>query len=640
MEDELIQLQGHLTEYRAMLHALRTDDVPDDEQAVVIGMLESEIDELEAAIAEVIAAIGEANSSHDPSLDSAEPPASRPPAPPAGTGAVVAAAGRSVPPGGVDPQAVTSGLELDHAHTPGPADLSHNMITLDDAPAGPPLELDPTATGSGQLMSYGEVDLPPGDPNMSLDLLAEGEAIPESRWPPQNFGELTGMEVGTHHRTGMDFNMLHPAEISNGLRVRRDAGGITTEVRFRISRENAQSTQSSSRRFRPDDSTAGPQSVHGDYTHTGQNRGHLAAREAFALDERFVDPEFHEHHAELQRMVEQDADMTTNVNPQDPHFNQHGAWRQAEREANALAVQHGEIEVQIEPVLAPDPPRLPNGEPIPEGYIRREFTADGQLLREGYYQNSASATGPLPVGQAPYAPASQGGGSSQPAAAPPATPEADAPRMSQMPDAPETNAAGMTRMPDGDFMPDAPISGGAVPDVPPTGGASMMSRAGQVVGLAGDGLSILGCAASGYQVGTGMVEISEGRTAHGVVDIAEGGTNLALEIGTAQAVRSGAVTLVAEGGTATMGTTLVTGGAAIAAGGAWAWAYEDIRRALDGRPTMTDEAIEMWSEEGLGLLTQLPPAAELPGAIWDWMTGPPIPDEPRATQRGLPPAGD
>ena len=197
------------------------------------------------------------------------------------------------------------------------------------------------------------------------------------------------------------------------------------------------------------------------------------------------------------------------------------------------------------------------------------------------------------------------------------------PRMSSVPDDGVPGAAARS-------MPDDGISGNPMSladDVAPQSGGVMrgLGRAAQV---AGDGLAVAGVAMSGYQVGSGVNQLMEGEVAQGSVNIAEGSTNIGMEIGTTYAVQSGAV--VAEGGAAAASVTVLAG---IAATGALAWAFEDTRRALEGRPTMLDEAIEAWSTQGLGVLTQF--VNELPN-IGDALMSDAPPEDEYTNVRGLP----
>jgi RHS repeat-associated protein len=110
------------------------------------------------------------------------------------------------------------------------------------------------------------------------------------------------------------------------------------------------------------------------------------------------------------------------------------------------------------------------------------------------------------------------------------------------------------------------------------------------IGAAG---AFIGSFAGGYQVGTGAVQIKEGKTGEGVTTMAEGTANLGLTIGTTAAVKAKMIT--------TTGSTGITGGiltfaAGLAAAGATALAAEETRRAIRGEKTMAAEATDYWKE--------------------------------------------
>ncbi len=107
----------------------------------------------------------------------------------------------------------------------------------------------------------------------------------------------------------------------------------------------------------------------------------------------------------------------------------------------------------------------------------------------------------------------------------------------------------------------------------------------------GAALGVLGSFAGGYQVGTGGVQISEGKTGEGVTTMAEGTANLGLTIGTTAAVNAKLV--VAEQGIVASGLTFLAG---IAAAGAVALAGEETRRTIRGEQTMASEAVDYWND--------------------------------------------
>lgn len=93
---------------------------------------------------------------------------------------------------------------------------------------------------------------------------------------------------------------------------------------------------------------------------------------------------------------------------------------------------------------------------------------------------------------------------------------------------------------------------------------------------------MLGTAVSGFQIGTGVNQVSEGQTLEGSLNIAEGGIQTGINIvGAMEGVA--AIPVIAAAGTIT-------------------WAFTDTRRALAGEPTLTEEAIDYWREFGESLV--------------------------------------
>ncbi|MFX1562422.1 MAG: SpvB/TcaC N-terminal domain-containing protein, partial [Promethearchaeota archaeon] len=113
---------------------------------------------------------------------------------------------------------------------------------------------------------------------------------------------------------------------------------------------------------------------------------------------------------------------------------------------------------------------------------------------------------------------------------------------------------------------------------------------GKAIDFGGKALGVAGSAFGGYQIGSGINQVLQGDTAMGVVDIAEGTTNVGLTIYTTAGVESGAI--VAKGG-------VLAGGAAVGAGllatGSVALGFEETRRALRGEKTAAVEATESWA---------------------------------------------
>lgn len=105
--------------------------------------------------------------------------------------------------------------------------------------------------------------------------------------------------------------------------------------------------------------------------------------------------------------------------------------------------------------------------------------------------------------------------------------------------------------------------------------------------VVGTGMAVLGSLAGGVQIGSGINEISEGKTGEGSVDVVAGSVNVGLSVGSTAAVKSGALAL--EGGFAGGAMTLASG---IAAAGSVALATEEIKRSLRGEKTMAAKAVE------------------------------------------------
>lgn len=112
-----------------------------------------------------------------------------------------------------------------------------------------------------------------------------------------------------------------------------------------------------------------------------------------------------------------------------------------------------------------------------------------------------------------------------------------------------------------------------------SGGSKFLNGAKTV---AGGTLAVAGSAVGGWQVGSGINAVIEGRTGEGAVDIVEGGSNLAMNIGGAYAVKTGAIVV---GGGSAMATA-----AGVAAGASVALAAETVRAAMKGEPTPVDVA--------------------------------------------------
>jgi hypothetical protein len=113
---------------------------------------------------------------------------------------------------------------------------------------------------------------------------------------------------------------------------------------------------------------------------------------------------------------------------------------------------------------------------------------------------------------------------------------------------------------------------------------------GAALGLEVSG-NLLGSAMGGYQVGTGINQMIEGKTEEGAVTVTEGSANLGLTIGSTAAVKGGLVTTTAGGAGAA-----ATAGAGILAAGGIMLAAEEARRSLRGEKTAAVEATEFYAD--------------------------------------------
>lgn len=131
-----------------------------------------------------------------------------------------------------------------------------------------------------------------------------------------------------------------------------------------------------------------------------------------------------------------------------------------------------------------------------------------------------------------------------------------------------------------------------------------LARRGVEVGVR-TGLGILaavGSFAGGVQIGTGINQMSEGKTAEGAINIGEGTANLGLSIGTMAFIKSGA--LIAEGGIAAGSLATAAG---LAAGGSVILVAETVRAAVQGAETPIDVADKYYGTHF--------------GDIYGWVTG-------------------
>jgi RHS repeat-associated protein len=123
-----------------------------------------------------------------------------------------------------------------------------------------------------------------------------------------------------------------------------------------------------------------------------------------------------------------------------------------------------------------------------------------------------------------------------------------------------------------------------------SGAGKIVAGGGKVLGVLGNVASVAGAFVGGYQVGSGINQVTEGKVGLGTTDIVGGSAQLGVAIGVPAAVKAGAVVGGGAGALA-----LVSGLAALSIG----WAVEDTKRALEGKKTMTDEAVEYWSQNGV-----------------------------------------
>jgi endonuclease G len=75
--------------------------------------------------------------------------------------------------------------------------------------------------------------------------------------------------------------------------------------------------------------------VHGDYTNSGYDRGHLAPADDFDDDQARLNGTF----------------VTSNISPQVPHLNQHGAWRKSELYGKELAIKYDSVTIFCGPLF-------------------------------------------------------------------------------------------------------------------------------------------------------------------------------------------------------------------------------------------------------------------------------------------------
>lgn len=75
--------------------------------------------------------------------------------------------------------------------------------------------------------------------------------------------------------------------------------------------------------------------THADYTNSGYDRGHLACADDFDDNQERLNGTF----------------VTSNISPQVPHLNQHGAWRRSELYGKDLAIRYDSVTIVCGPLF-------------------------------------------------------------------------------------------------------------------------------------------------------------------------------------------------------------------------------------------------------------------------------------------------
>lgn len=246
------------------------------------------------------------------------------------------------------------------------------------------LNVVPFPDGSVPEFDFGRQSL--ADPAESVDvgLMPGGKRLKPSKskkWLEylgkpfkRTHGKPGEFSSGTNRRTGMHFNERNAAETMHGLETNYDiTAGRPNRVKYRVDSGVRERTVQTDRSFSKNEATEGAQPSTNDYTDTGYDRGHLAQREAF------------KGNADAERA----ADYMENVVPMHPDLNrgEGSPWRTAEEETIRLADEHGNVTVEVTPIYDANPPRLPNGTPIPKAIHRKVVTPDGQVLQDQTFLN-------------------------------------------------------------------------------------------------------------------------------------------------------------------------------------------------------------------------------------------------------------
>jgi Domain of unknown function (DUF4157)/DNA/RNA non-specific endonuclease len=185
----------------------------------------------------------------------------------------------------------------------------------------------------------------------------------------------TTVEAGTEARKGMFLNEFNAAEIGpNRLRFNYNVeNGHPNSVEFDVHGGSSTGPAQSSRSFTRDPSIEGRQPSNAAYAGSGWERGHLAQREVF---KGFRD-------------AERAADSHATTVPMAPNLNRGAGspWRASEARTFDYAQQFGTVKVEVKPMYDANPPRLPDGTPIPKAIRRRVTKSNGDLLEDATYLN-------------------------------------------------------------------------------------------------------------------------------------------------------------------------------------------------------------------------------------------------------------
>lgn len=203
------------------------------------------------------------------------------------------------------------------------------------------------------------------------------------------FGDASTEKGGTEHHTGKNFHEYSAAEVAIGMRVDWDPqAGRPRKVTYNFTAEAAAvPSQATDRSFHQEPRLKGEsaQSREKAYVKSGQERGHVAQREAGKVDPKIdaalgIKPTGPE--------VERSLDVLTNVVPMTPTLNKGTPWRSAETRTSQLATREGYVTVEITPIYDAKPKRLSDGTPIPT-QVRRVIKSGptGKVLEDLTFDN-------------------------------------------------------------------------------------------------------------------------------------------------------------------------------------------------------------------------------------------------------------